>query len=761
MADDLSKFGFQEEEDNELEQFDFKTDDPDMSDWDVGLTGALTGPTFGFSDEFAGAVEAAGQAVGVKGLGAPNFSELEFQSPKILEPEALLKAYREARDVERARQEKAYEQSPGIYTTSAIIGGLATPIPGTSVAKTVTSGVKAAKPLSQIAKEGAKTGTKYGAIAGLGVSENDLLSGDSKEIGGAVKDIGSGALIGAGVGGLAIPGATALFRGGKWLTKEALGLVTESDTVKIAKDAFRFAREGSPVVNKMNEVTDEMRDFVLNIKDKVQKMVTKKSEDRGKLLSDNEINSQTTKIIDKLNSVKEKIKKLPERTEDEKNAKLVLLDEIEQKISGIQKFEKQTKEIILPSKKEQILENLKQQKRLKEIEAGDVDDIAQQKLLQKQAKEKAVTGEDINFNEETFIDPATGKQVKVSRELQDTDPEVLERIAAGEFDQLPKTRTFVEDVIPPKPGEIKTYKDPKTGYEIAEIIDENTGKVIRRVLPDEAPRVKKITEAVEKEVQAPQTEMTPDELFSFRQHLSKDIIPDLKTSESRQLGKNLIKEIDESLPEEVRQKTQEMSKLLSSFRAITGKELQNVKKAGEGEIGDVISSINKRFQKTLRDADADAAVREGFEMFSAIDPKLGKSFKKSFEELTKKYDVATAGEASIQNTSDLLRGTVGGVRSALTRTSELGGKIVGGLEKTAEPTKELVKRGFDTLTKYTPDQLQQLASNLATYGSAFSRVVARAATEPDQTRNAILFGLMQNPAFRKEMKSILPGDEEQ
>jgi len=68
-----------------------------VSDIESGVRGAIQGATLGFDDEIKGGFEALGQAVGIKGLGADDFSSLGLQEPNL----NLKQVYEATRDSTR------------------------------------------------------------------------------------------------------------------------------------------------------------------------------------------------------------------------------------------------------------------------------------------------------------------------------------------------------------------------------------------------------------------------------------------------------------------------------------------------------------------------------------------------------------------------------------------------------------------------------------------------------------------------------------
>jgi len=178
------------------------------------LRGARQGLTFGFSDELSG-------------LGAG--------AKALLSGEDAGAAYRQARDVERARLDKFSEESPGASTLSQIGGGLLT---GAAPARAATQ----APTLLRALGKSALVGGGLGAVAGLGAGEGDFEQ--------QAASTGKGALIGAAAG----PVVTGLARGAP-AAYRYLRPNTVSETVRVPVDTNMASRVGAVAKEKPVQVT--------------------------------------------------------------------------------------------------------------------------------------------------------------------------------------------------------------------------------------------------------------------------------------------------------------------------------------------------------------------------------------------------------------------------------------------------------------------------------------------------------------------------
>lgn len=120
------------------------------------------GASFGFLPRVAGALEAGGQAVGLKGLGGTDFTDIEFQKPKILEPQALGEAYESAKTGYEKALDVASERSPVGSAISELAGGFATPNPYSKIQALKNAGLAGRT----------AAGGLMGATAGVGYSRD-------------------------------------------------------------------------------------------------------------------------------------------------------------------------------------------------------------------------------------------------------------------------------------------------------------------------------------------------------------------------------------------------------------------------------------------------------------------------------------------------------------------------------------------------------------------------------------------------------------
>lgn len=140
---------------------------------ETAIMQGLQGATGNFLDEISGAGEAAGRAVGVKGLGG-SFGDVGFSDEgPTLDWETLRDAYRNARDKKRGVLKEQSEESPALSMGANLAGAVASPL------NKLTGGLSLAG-----------GGALLGGVNALGASESEDFPGMAQDT-----------AIGAGVGG--------------------------------------------------------------------------------------------------------------------------------------------------------------------------------------------------------------------------------------------------------------------------------------------------------------------------------------------------------------------------------------------------------------------------------------------------------------------------------------------------------------------------------------------------------------------------------
>lgn len=161
-----------------------------------GIHGLADGATFGWMDEASGVGEAAGRALGIRGIGG-KFSDLEFSEPDL----DFKKNYFEGRDRKREIQKAAKAANPKAHFAGELGGGVAsTLLPGFGAAKTL--------------KGAMSLGAGVGGLSGAGHSE-------AEDAEGMIKDAALGAGIGSVGGAVGYGVGKGIEKGANYVSKNA------------------------------------------------------------------------------------------------------------------------------------------------------------------------------------------------------------------------------------------------------------------------------------------------------------------------------------------------------------------------------------------------------------------------------------------------------------------------------------------------------------------------------------------------------------
>lgn len=156
-----------------------------------GVRQLAQGLSGNFSDELAGATEAAGRAIGLEGVGGP-MKDIHWskQGPKI-DWASLKAAYKEGRDKERDTLAKDQKTNPRISGTANIVGMIASPVNKlnpTAAGMAFGAGTSDAEDLGGMAKD-----TAVGGVFGYGAGKvadrvAPVLEGAVSKIGNKTKE---------------------------------------------------------------------------------------------------------------------------------------------------------------------------------------------------------------------------------------------------------------------------------------------------------------------------------------------------------------------------------------------------------------------------------------------------------------------------------------------------------------------------------------------------------------------------------------------
>lgn len=626
------------------------------------------------------------------------------------------KTYEQAIEEQRAKFKASEEANPTTAMIGELLGGLAVPIPGT--------GVKAAAkiaslPLKAAIKESAKTGAKIGSAYAAGKSETDLTEDPLtlvKEIG---IGSGTGALLGAGlpaasklatstkigagagavVGGLTAGPIGAVAGAGLGAPVGKLGgMLTDyaatSPVIQRAIDVYKGSLAGKKFAGELENINKKILDFSNKAANAIYTKKDRQGAKLGKELTKLEETGIEFNIKNDLNDALNLAKQLPEANDLERNAKKILIETLENKLKGRVVSERIPIEKAVPGSAGALAEKEALERATAEVEGKVLADNIQSEIL----------------------------------------PTEIPGLSAGVV-----TKPLLEEGV-------------ESGRKIISKMP------IREGLPDT-----EIQEKVVRKITDPETLYKPTGLKSFISSLKElTYLGDspLKTDQGKKVVLDLIHKLDNKLtkasPAYGREK-EIFSDYVALAENIVGKDLSDELK--KSEIPGIIEGISAIIRRYGTDVEKKVAIdkifNEGFinpktgnkvEALNKTSPKMAQYLQKNIAELAKDFDLTSAINNSLQNTSSVAR-TLASLEGFVLRGAELAGKA-----------SKHVRVGKARLVDSSTESLSQLADQVASKGGTtaktYSNTLREIASKPENKRKALLFGLMQRPDFRQMLEDI-------
>ncbi|MFM1781360.1 MAG: hypothetical protein RLZZ181_125 [Pseudomonadota bacterium] len=695
----------------------------EMSSLEAATIGALSGATYGFRDEILGGLEAGGQALGVKGLGAKD-SELGFQAPAEWDAKSLLDIYQKVRDARRAEEEAAAQQSPASFYAGQLAGGLIVPLPFASGKALGTTALAAAKAGTTAKTLGSTiaSGAAAGALTGLGQSTADLTTGD---IGGVAADTAIGTVAG-GVTGAAVPfiGEQILKPIGKFAVKQPLtqdilevfkqGAKGKSfispggdEAVPVAQYYADEARKsGATVLSKLGKKMEDIkvrRDFSVA-------SIAKKARDEGKL--------------DDISDISDYVDNLPLAQTPEAQAEI-------DRIKGI--FDATTGR----ASRSAIADKL-ETKVAKDV-LNKVDKA--QRLAQKIEELKA----DPDFLDESsaIFKKATNLENKWQSEFGDID--------------------FAALTGQPYKGAMQINIDPATGVPFASIkTDYKTFIETSKKLGLGGP------------------EKSKEELDRIITKLNaRDVFKPIQTEEAREVRSKILEKVKSKLlkdadPEDVaafNKASDEYSKIRSILNESKVGEVYGSApgEASEEAVSEMYNII-RQSQNPMSTKSAD--YRGMIKKLKSVDPKLGKEVEDIAKESTNELRTAATMYAKDPFTdADLTaivpagKAMVAGPAYMVGAAKYKAGQLAQGAKKFSQDQMlRAQNKVTDILGSGNTQKIQEMVTKLkqSPSGQKAAAAIEKLSTQRPSTQKAAIFALMQQPAYREALVgAINPFDGEE
>lgn len=734
--EEKTKGSFFDETDIESDEESVTPEEEEISQLESAAKGAVQGSTLALSDELGAALLAPGMTEGGQKMAAAQMGggmvpgleeeilELQKDSPEAVEQQlkeqgftgdiegyqGLLDKYKELRDVTRKSNIEAQEANPYTYFGAELAGGI---LPAIASGGAAATGKVLAPAAQAGVKELAKTGAKYGGAYGFGASEEE-------DILGLAKDTAKGAALGAGTGVLApmalkgaASGAKAIGKGGKALLKTLPG-------AEDIATSFKYGRKGRKI-----EVGDVDEDL-MKLADTLYNRIRGAKKDIGIKEVKAELDALGIKVD----------------TSAEVNAAIDDLGNI-------------AKGDFFDGKSNKVLEGLKK------LRGDDLEGQRLAESLEKSSLKKTLQG--ANQEEQAIIkgEKAAMKRAELAGEEIDSITDVSKSF--DDITEIPTetvggriggTRSKIgEDVVetlsdttPYQPTQIKTGIDPNTGLPFAVQKDLGSGKV--------TAQVGKLTEKIEKDL----ANMTVDEVDNVITQINvqtkiatnEGYSNDPAIKRAIRLAGDLRKAVNSAVSEsgagdELIAKRARMSDIMSaedllninqpkSLRPDINEQLQKI------EIGDKLG-----FEKGFKQR-GEAGIAE-----ELLSPQLKGGLGDEFKEMQRVNKLL--GRESAKETitkSSLYSQIIGKVPNVVGR----------GVKSAVESKPYQMSKNLVNLPK---ESLQELVTMVETSENAALKKFLNPLTnamkaENKTTRDALLWSMAQQPAFREGLRQMLPAD---
>jgi hypothetical protein len=773
VKEEKNKFGFVPSDAQKTAVADYITAPEKVGQSEALVRGFGAGGSFDFGDELMGAVG------GVMALPAETkmaMQELEHPEAMIetapgmgqMQPKSFDQLYAEYRDLARQGNKEAMQDNPGAFITGAIGGGFALPgniLGATNLAKTA--------PIAQKALASSKLGAKAGAIAGAGMSEANPVFNPGEFTGDVVDSTAMGTVMGAGLP-YAAQGAKSAVSGVKNVGKDVSDMLLEYYRLhkSLGREGINtLKKSGQDIINNRaaqyaNQIPTQIIQE-LNEQAQLQKSLPRLAKETYQGRADiNEINEALLPVQEGV----------PLVNRPEVNREMADLQEL---VTTAQQGPevRQSKRVFFgegPSKIQKFddkFDDLKQVEGSTKLEPivpqdkAKMEQLAQQKRVEQEMFPESYSQEPIEYVEQPL--PGSDKVVagvgqRVAQEAAEEGAEAAEpglrKIAAKTINVEPQDVNAQpwEKILEPTDNANEVI-----GYYRRPVLDE-VGQQIgwqktspKRIPLEEAAKFKDISETVRL---GGRDLADLEELFAFyndlktRNRFGKN---SYETPEVRRKADQLAIRIQEILRKNTVGLAETDAKIasLKGGAELLGFETQgtNINTQGKPPIGQLLDNMLQN-PGSSQNASAQSSVQQQLrdKVMNLIMNKEGNDptaqnhiqdfidkVRPQYPELAAEFETAMnkfGKETKALNTSPSL---------AQWALAKKGSGYIGNIQGRAE-----VEIG-----RMTPDVIKNIAAKLAGVPSkgaqSVSKILAQLPDKSERERNAILFGLMQNPAYRK------------
>lgn len=740
--------GVSEGQDEETETYlDREIKEPEIGKLDAFVQHAAPSASLGFSDVIGGAAGSAGHAYGSL-----------MEKGELPAGQDLLDTYYEAKGDTVKRRDEAMEAQPMASVSGMVAGGFASPLPGAIISKAGKAGKLASKLLpslkgtDKIAKAGrlaekaklvgnldrfnklkkvqktaalalaAKEGTKAGAIYAGTMGESKLLEGD---VDGFINDVVSGGVS----GGVLSAG----FTGGTQVTG---ALFKKLPFIRNGVDSFKLGSKGidldeAEVNHAINKTASK---FIKSFDDKLKELKIDK-QDALDMVDELGITINTKADLVKAKNLVKGIQSDSHRKKAQQ-----FLDVLDDYL-GEGKAYKQAKNGL--------------EKKIAKARYSDPVAEARVKLEKKQLKEAIETGKIPASSDDLGV--ISSKDI-----LPEGGPEVKSQVKHNIMEEMtPEGRVNThemksQDVPEFRPSSIKRTVDPTSGREVAFFKDLASGKVHAKI-------------------------------GNYKKALNSE---KLSIKEAQQL-KNLMNEYSalakkENLPNDVRAAATEaaikVNEKINGAAAKSGKPIDALNKkisnmlTAKDRVGisrEITESDKETAKKTMAkfiagigDTNPVSDRNLVIQRLRKVDPKMAEEVAMELDELRRRYDLANKSSGS-SNSVNFLSAIWGSVNSVWNKAWNTLGQASSAPFRAVSTAKQATTKSLANkslaIVDASPAQLQGLITKIKDSGSKsydlYAKPLQKALTSKPRTKQAIMYGLYQQPSFR-EMVDVLHTEEQ-
>lgn len=360
-------------------------------------------------------------------------------------------------------------------------------------------------------------------------------------------------------------------------------------------------------------------------------------------------------------------------------------------------------------------------------EVGSITTPAGQKIVQKQVGDFASSAapkmqgdiEKLAGLKYDIIDNAAKRGFK--HNVDDIDA-VLNKVKSH------RLKTHIEEA----PAELeklqKLVKSFKEGSSIRDAEDLSSPKVIAQLQDD----LKRVTQFGDKSIKEPEVSGLAGGATQGVRDLQRKLIPGLE-------------KVDNDI---------------SAYkRAAEALGIKDTRDINEAQIRDKILGLLNSENST-----GVAAIKSG-ERFDSVIGEIQKANPRFAQQLRDDVDKFSSRISTIKAVNQPIGWSpISWIRGGATQVANAAGSTVGSIEKTIQKNKNKGTAVVDLMKSETPEWMQQKATQVAAMGGKvgeeLSRILIQGASKEERGRNALIFSLMQNPAYRQLLEDDKPVEQQ-